>query len=113
MYKFIILCTLWCTPLLLADESHENLVHATAHFGASFAINQTLYTVNRQILQMDKPNALIFSVFTTLAIGFTYKYMEVMSTPLGTDVTQDMARAMIWNVAGVLGSSFVIELGSW
>lgn len=94
-----------------ADESHENVVHATAHFGASYALNHLFYTINRKGFQMDKGNALVFSIFTTLAIGFTYKYMEAMSQPVGTNVGPDMLRAMVWNSAGIVGSTFVIELG--
>lgn len=109
----ILICFVLTAPVFGGDEAHENVVHAAAHFGTSFAINQFFYAANQRVLRMDKPHALGFAIFTTLVVGFTYKYLEVMSQPPGSNVGPDIVRALVWNSAGVLGSCVVIELGNW
>lgn len=61
---------------------------------------------------MDKKNALLFSIFTTAVIGFTYKYLEMMSAK-GDSFTPDFGRSMLWNGFGVVSSVVVIEIGDW
>lgn len=89
-----------------AEDNNEQFVHDTAHFGASYAINMFSYGLFRKAFKMDQTNALIFSAFTTLAIGFTYKYMEGMESG---QMPANLGRAMLLNTAGVGGAVFTVK----
>jgi hypothetical protein len=49
-----------------------------AHLGISYALNTAFYGFNKKALKMDTKNALLFSAFTTLALGFTKEMMDAV-----------------------------------
>jgi hypothetical protein len=111
MLKMLMFTLILLPTNIRADESHEQEVHNVAHFGASFAINQFSYAFYTKAFRMDKNTALGFSIFTTLLVGFTYKYMEAMSTT--TPGIPGLGQSMLWNGIGVAGSVFTIKIGDF
>lgn len=87
---------------IYADSEHEQFVHDLSHFGTSYFFTTFGYGLNCKALHMDKTHAFIFSAFTTLVIGMTYKAMENHPTNVG--------RSMIGNGFGVLGSYITISM---
>lgn len=59
-----------------AGDSHEALVHLTAHAGASFALQTAFYGANSRWLEMSSPSAQGLAFLETMAIGFAYKLSE-------------------------------------
>lgn len=61
-------------------DTHEDLVHATAHIGASYAIQTVLYGVNFQGLGLDKTQSEGLALVEALMIGLAYKALEGAGT---------------------------------
>lgn len=61
-----------------ADDSET--VHATAHIGASYALNTFLYGFNKRALTLSGGDAIIFSSFETFLIGMSYEWLTLNST---------------------------------
>lgn len=78
-------------------QEHEHFVHFAAHFGVSFAIQISLYGLNR--LGMSRGASLGLAVVETLAIGFTYKASE--------GFPENTVDAMIQNSLGVAAATVV------
>ena len=61
--------------LLLSSMAYgdpETDLHATAHIGASFALQTVFYGVNKE-LGLSKPRAEALAYAETMLIGFVYK----------------------------------------
>lgn len=106
--KYLVLSILFATALLyptraIADDAD---LHFAAHAGASYALSMLAYGFYHQAFRMDKTSAFVFAAVTTLAIGLTYKEMEVING--GT--SQSIPRAMTQNTIGVLGAGFSIVM---
>ena len=78
--------------------------HFAYHFVASGAIYTGSYLFVHDVLGCTKTDSVIFSAFTTLLIGFTYKYMEQMHQTSNVD----FGRPMIYNSIGVFVPAVVL-----
>jgi hypothetical protein len=81
------------TPITALGDGHDDLVHATAHLGLSYALTDVFYGVFRRGFEMPKTTAYLFSITYTLVLGLTYEYVGMASM----DHTK---KAMIWNGVG-------------
>ncbi len=95
------------TPAGAETTEHEQSVHDSAHFGASFAINTFSYAVFKQGFQMPRGVALVFSTFTTTFVGITYKMLEPARGDAG------IPRALLFNGLGTIGSVITINIGDF
>lgn len=75
----------------LAD--HEDLVHLTAHVGASYALQTVFYGFNNKVLKINKLDSEGLAFLSTMAIGYLYKLSENASS-------QSVAVAMSENMLG-------------
>lgn len=92
----------------VVTSSDPNLEHFAAHFGISYMLNTFSYGVCRKALGLTQKDSFIFSAFTTLAIGFTFKYLEVMN---GGN-TSSWGSSMLQNAAGVgasIGTMYIFK----
>jgi len=86
-----------------AESAHDETVHFAAHAGTSYIINEVVYGIMHKGLGADRATSLWFSVPTTLALGLTYKMMEMNAS------NSDIGKSMIYNGIGVLGSVVIIH----
>jgi len=111
--KRLILILALLTNLCLADD-HEDLVHFSAHFGMSYAINTVVYGSLRSLsynagksedanLRLEE---MVFSAAFTLMVGYTYKYIEGANT-------SDTLTAMKYNSIGVGAAALSFEMFRW
>lgn len=101
--KLLIILSLF-TLQAKADDS--SLVHLTAHFGASFAINYIVYGITEKGLGLSQHDSLIIATTTTLAIGLAYKLLEFASIA-------STSKAMLQNSTGVLASDLTLTVFKW
>jgi hypothetical protein len=95
----IVVCFLLCNTTL-ADPAHDQLVHDTAHFGASYSLSMFTYGFTHKVLGMTKNESFIFSALSTLAIGFMYKAMMASDLPPERGIP-GLGRAMLMNGVGI------------
>jgi EamA domain-containing membrane protein RarD len=106
MKRLLIIGLLFTSLASTADTNHEDLVHFSAHFGMSYAISMFTYGVMRKGLGISVNESLGFSIFTTLVVGLTYKYMEAMTT----GSFAGMGTSMLYNATGVAASYITIKM---
>ena len=78
--------------------------HFTEHFLASAAIFSGIYIGMHDGLGADKTTSFVFGAFTSLLIGFTYKYTEQM----GQTAPVDFGKPMLYNAIGVAVPAVVL-----
>lgn len=88
-----------------AEDGHEQLVHFTAHFGASYALQTTFYGFNRRVLKMSKPAATGVAALETLAIGLAYK----LATNAPAESTATSMAQNTMGVVGAIGTAIMFE----
>jgi hypothetical protein len=72
--------------------------HFAKHFVASGVLYTGSYLFMHDVLGCTKTDSFIFGAFTTLLIGFTYKYMEQMNQTSNVS----FGKPMIYNGIGVV-----------
>jgi len=97
--KFRLLILLMLCSQAKANEN--DILHLTAHVGASYIINTIVYGVSTK-MGMSKSAAFIVSAAATLAVGALYKF--------GEPEVLDWRRPMLENAIGVVGSDATIVL---
>lgn len=100
MAKIIALLLLISLPAQAAVDRDE-LMHFTAHAGASFALQTGFYGVNKKWLGMDPVPAEMLAAVFTLGVGLAYKSSENYPSNTG--------RAMLYNSLGV-GTAIVTHV---
>lgn len=106
-WMIILLILIWFLTLFgckttMADDTM--LVHAAAHVGLSYAINDVAFTVMHDGLGMNKWWSLATANVVSLGVGLGYKVLEA-----NTGGNYDsLPRAMTENAAGVIASSLTI-----
>jgi hypothetical protein len=73
--------------------SNDELLHLSAHVGASYLLQTSFYGVNNRWLKLNKVDSEVLALATTLAIGLAYK----LSEGANADST---SRAMKQNILG-------------
>lgn len=112
MKKLLIAMAL-ISQIAICDD-HDDLVHFSAHFGMSYAINTMIYGTLRSLSRnagrekdLDlKLQEMIFSGCLTLMIGLAYKATE--GAPL-----YDMGQSMLWNSMGVGAATISFAVFEW
>lgn len=61
--------------LLGLTNSHALETDKAAHFGISYAFQTTTYGFSRKALRLDKTDAMVFSVFTSILLTTAAEYM--------------------------------------
>lgn len=84
-------------PPSLFSESGDG-THFMKHFITSSVIYTGLYLFTNKKLRCFKMDSFIFSAFTTLLIGFTYKYVQGLEEGY---VPPNLGKAMLFNGIGV------------
>lgn len=82
-------------------------VDKSAHMGTSYILNTTFYGINKKVLKMDTANALLFSAFTTLAIGAIKESIDAIEKNKEYD-----GGDMMYNALGVglsIGTVYIFE----
>lgn len=104
--NLVLLCLFLChTHKACAEEmTHDQLIHFSAHFGMSYAINTIMYGSYSRLLHLDKTDSLILSGITTLLVGFAYKAVETNST------SGNFRTSMFQNSVGVGASALTIVI---
>ena len=92
-----------------AETQDEELVHFTAHFGASYALSMVSYGIARKGLGLEPLPAFLVAAGTALAIGAIYKF-AVDNTPTNTSFGSDFGKSMMYNSAGVLGAGLTVKV---
>ncbi len=87
-----------CLTGRLAHASDLETTRGAAHIGVSFALETLTYGFYSKAFTMPRPQALYFSILTTIVIGLTYKEMELMNTP--GKGSGDLGRSMLQNAIG-------------
>jgi hypothetical protein len=87
---------------LLGDSTERE--HFAYHFAASGALYTAQYLFMHDVLGCTKTDSFIFSAFSTLLIGFTYKALEQMDQSQNVD----FGRPMIYNGIGVVIPAIVL-----
>lgn len=80
-------------PAMALDISHDDVIHLTAHAGASFLLQTGFYGFNKEVFKMGKVESEVLAFASTMAIGYLYKFSE--NAP-----ASDVARAMSENALG-------------
>jgi len=107
--KSIFLITLLSLSVSLtvqAESSHDELVHLTAHAGASYAITMISDQIYNKFLGWSPDNSLLGGMVTALAAGSLYKLVE-------TGKPSSMPNGIIYNgigAIGAVGTIFVFDL---
>jgi hypothetical protein len=104
-----ILLTICIVMVLMSNVSRgddTNLMHFSAHFGMSFAINTFVYQTWYKGLGCTKTESVIAAATITLFTGFMYKYMEAFNAS-ASSLPSNTLQSMTWNTLGV-GASFVV-----
>lgn len=86
------------------STNHEELVHFSAHFGMSYAINTIAYAGLNKIVGADETTSFIVANALTLAVGALYKISEAHNGRL----PRGFAKSMAQNVIGVGFSNLTI-----
>jgi hypothetical protein len=86
--------------LLLSVTSHaftnEDLVHLTAHTGASYMLQTTFYGLNSKVLKQNFWTSEGLAMAETLAVGLLYKAVENTPTnQLGLPIAEDLFGASL------------------
>jgi hypothetical protein len=93
-YLLLVAASLFCLSVKAEDAGSENLLHFTAHFGASYAIDTFAQGFNQKAFKMNNLDSETFAAFTTLFIGAVYEAQENASG-------HDMLKALGYNALGV------------
>lgn len=64
--------------LLFSFNTYAIDTDKSAHLATSYMLNTAFYGFYHKAFRMPRPEALIFSAFTTLAIGFTKEAMDAI-----------------------------------
>jgi hypothetical protein len=94
MKKLIIVLMLSLSLSSKADDVFGQ--HFVPHFVLSYGIELGSYEIFKNAFRMDRTNAVIFSVFTTLTVGLMYKAMEMNQNGWPADT----GRSMLFNAIG-------------
>lgn len=106
-YLWIIAFAFLLSNPIKADDAA--LVHAAAHVGLSYLINDFGYTALHDGLKVDKRWALVASAAFTLTVGAAWKIYEIKNG--GT--FDSVPRAMTENTIGLGLSSLTITVWRW
>ena len=104
IFSIMICSSLSLSQPIVVDSDHDLLVHATAHFGASFALTTIFYGIYTRGFKMPPLTAFLFSALLTTSIGLSYKFME------GTGPVTGLGPAILYNTAGILATGLTIKL---
>lgn len=99
--SLIILLTFYTT--ITHAESNE-VIHFAEHFTSSAALYTAFYSTMHYGLGVSRTDSFIFSAFSTLLIGFTYKYIEQMNQPSNVN----FGKPMLYNTIGVVTPAIIL-----
>lgn len=92
MRKLLIALILFL-PVTSFAVTRDDLMHFTAHTGASFTLQTVFYGVNSKWLGLPKPVAEGLALVETLAVGFIYKKTEGNPSNMNTAMLQNVLGA--------------------
>jgi len=82
--------------MVLMSENHEAFVHATAHIGASFALQTVFYGMSKEFLGYSFIGNESLALVETLLVGFAYKASEnAPFAETATSMTQNTVGALL------------------
>jgi hypothetical protein len=105
-FHILVFLTLFVVHPAKAESSHDELVHLTAHAGASFAITMVSDQIYNKFLGWSPGSSLLGGLATALIVGSVYKLVE-------TGRPASMADGIIYNTIGsveAIGTIFVFDL---
>ena len=104
-----------CFGFVLPDSlsDHNKIVHFSAHFGMSFLLASCFYALSTIKLHVSKKISYIILIAGTLVIGIIYKYWEIasqgMMSNLSFNTLNGVLTSMYQNLSGLLAAILVIE----
>lgn len=104
--KWILLILLLIPLIGNAESSHDELLHFTAHAGASYAITMVSDQVYNKLLGWSPGSSLLGGLTTALVAGSLYKLVE-------TGKPASMGDGIIYNgigAFGAIGTVFIFDL---
>ena len=104
--KLIIILALFYLPVKAESAASDDLLHLSAHFGSSYAINMVTFGICEKGLGLRKKDSFIIAGITTLSLGIIYKVVQFASVPT-------TAKSAVLDTTGILVSDLTLLAFRW